>query len=94
MAQCPLHGGAAHHADGPVTHHTHQPGDTAPLPVSDCQLSCSDEDLSPAVVLGHAGVLPTTAILPSPGLVIARLTPPTLVPPEPPVPVSVPPPRG
>lgn len=96
MSQCPMHHGApdipneahAHQAHGS----SHQQHDATPEPSDGCQLTCSDEDLTPAIVLGQTGLLQATSVFSPPDQMTVRHPPPPVAPPERPIPVSVPPP--
>ena len=95
-----MHGGSSglgHEADAhqiPVSVHSqHDDHNAARSPADDCQLTCSDGNLSPAIVLGVPGLLPAPTSLQPPAQVTVRLTSPFLDPPARTVPVSVPPPR-
>jgi len=98
MAQCPMHGESSGHSHDAAVHPTssssHQQHDSTPTPANECELTCGDENLSPAMVLGAPGFLPSRATLHQPDLVTVRVTSRFLRPPDRTAPVRVPPPRG
>ena len=94
MTQCPMHGeSSARRHDAAVPTAVHRQHHTAAAPANNCQLTCRDENLTPATLLGVPGFLPSATTVQPPGLVTVRLLFPFLGHPDHAVHVSVPPPR-